>query len=122
MAATTTSPRTRDAATDGTTKNAIRRKPELSRRRSVSRTTLSPPTVPDITGNSAAEMDIPNKLTGRVYSVRAWKALRRGRWAEGLRGAGPRRRWFAGRRVRLKRGGNFGLRLPRFPEDLPEDG
>ena len=69
MAATTTSPRTRDAATDGTTKNAIRRKPELSRRRSVSRTTLSPPTVPDITGNSAAEMDIPNKLTGRVYSV-----------------------------------------------------
>ena len=63
---TTTSPSARNAIADGTTKNAIRRRPASSRRRSASIAAGIAAATPDIAGSSAADTDMPNRLTGSV--------------------------------------------------------
>ncbi len=57
---------------DGTTKNAIRRSPASSRRRTTCAPSASALAAPDIAGNSAADTAIPNKLTGSSVSVVAF--------------------------------------------------
>jgi hypothetical protein len=47
-------------------KNAICRNPALSRHRSFSATSSALPVTLDIAGSSAAETDIPNRLTGSM--------------------------------------------------------
>ena len=64
MVATTTLPRKRKAAADGTTKNAICCNPCASRCRSTLAISSALPSALDIAGSSAAETDMPNKLTG----------------------------------------------------------
>ena len=53
------------ATTDGKTKYAIWRNPVFSRPRSTSAISFSSPSAPDIAGNSAADTDMPNRLTGK---------------------------------------------------------
>ena len=67
-AAAITSPRARNAIAEGTTKNAICRKPVLRRDRTISAPVESMLSAPAIAGSSAAETDIPNRLTGSVYN------------------------------------------------------
>ena len=52
------------AAAEGTTKKAMRRAPASRRVRSFVATSSPAPAVRDISGSSAAEMDIPKRLTG----------------------------------------------------------
>ena len=61
-----TSPSTRKAAADGITKNAMRRNPAFNRARRSAAVSDSLPITLDISGSSAAEIDIPNRLTGSV--------------------------------------------------------
>ena len=61
-----TSPRVSNAMAEGTMKKLIRLSPWSKRWRSFSATTSAAPSDFDIAGNSAAETDIPNKLTGSV--------------------------------------------------------
>ena len=58
----------RKAIADGTTKNAILRRPSFNRARSASRAGASAPPCAAIAGSSAAATDMPNRLTGSVYS------------------------------------------------------
>ena len=62
----TTSPRARKAIAEGTTKNAICRRPASSRSRRYAARSASLPTALAMAGSSAAETDMPNRLTGSV--------------------------------------------------------
>src|SRR6185369_10144114 len=67
-----TSPKTNIAIDEGTMKNEIRCKPAFNRLRSLTAISSCVPSVPDIAGSSAAETDIPNRLTGNVYRLCAY--------------------------------------------------
>ena len=62
------SPSARNATAEGMTKNAIWRRPPSSRFRSGSVAPESMCATPDMAGSSAADTDMPNKLTGSRYS------------------------------------------------------
>ena len=66
IAAAITSPNARNTVADGTTKKAIRCSAGTSRARSASARAISSPATPDIAGSSAAETEMPKRLTGSV--------------------------------------------------------
>jgi hypothetical protein len=55
-------------------KKAMRRRPASRRRRTCSMASGSPIAMLDIAGSSAADTDMPNRLTGSVYSVEAFES------------------------------------------------
>ena len=66
MTPATRSPSAANAIAEGTTKNAICRRPASSRARNCAAIASSLPVARDIAGNSAADTDMPNRLTGSV--------------------------------------------------------
>ena len=54
---------------EGTTKNAIWRRPESRRWRRDAATCAWSPSALDMAGSCAAETAMPNRLTGRAFSV-----------------------------------------------------
>ncbi len=72
IVATMTSPRTKNATAEGTTKKEIFLSPFSSRCRSTNPISSCVPNALDMAGNSAAEIAMPNKLTGNEFKVCAY--------------------------------------------------